>query len=63
MRYPELAAERDAWILAQRPARNQLDPLRPSAFLVEEERSATGGAIRLLAIRCGGRFPRKLNMR
>jgi len=27
----------DTWILAQRPAAKQLDPLRPSAFLVEEE--------------------------
>jgi hypothetical protein len=50
MRYPELAAERDAWILAQRPARNQLDPLRPSAFLVEEERSATGEVVAVATI-------------
>ncbi len=40
--YPEAAAERDAWILARRPRRNALDPLRPSAFFVEEERSAAG---------------------
>jgi archaeosine synthase beta-subunit len=42
MHYPEQAAERDAWILAQRPPRNQLDPLRPSAFLVEQERTVSG---------------------
>ncbi len=40
--YPETAAERDAWILARRPQRNTLDPLRPWAFFVEEERSAAG---------------------
>lgn len=42
MPYPEKAAERDAWILARRPARNGLDPFRPYAFLAEEERSAAG---------------------
>jgi uncharacterized Fe-S cluster-containing MiaB family protein len=32
----------DAWTLKQRPARNPVDPLRPYAFLVEEERSREG---------------------
>ncbi|MGB9030435.1 MAG: hypothetical protein WCC27_09965 [Acidobacteriaceae bacterium] len=50
MHYPELAAERDAWILAQRPPRNQVDPLRPSAFLVEEERSASGEIVPVATI-------------
>jgi len=41
--YPESQRERDRWILARRsPARNVLDPRRPYAFLVEEERSASG---------------------
>lgn len=39
--YPSRSAERDKWILAQRPARENLDPKRPYAFLVEEECSAT----------------------
>jgi radical SAM enzyme (TIGR01210 family) len=34
--------ERDQWILGQRGPKNQLDPWRPYAFLVEPERSATG---------------------
>ena len=40
--YPEALAERDAWILARRGPRNGVDPQRPSAFLVEDERSASG---------------------
>ena len=40
--YPARAAERDAWILARRGERRALDPLRPWAFLIEEERSALG---------------------
>lgn len=39
--YPPHSAERDLWILAQRPVRAELDPTRPYAFLVEEECSAT----------------------
>ena len=39
--YPAGDAERDRWILARRPARETLDPLRPYAFLVEQEYSAT----------------------
>lgn len=50
MHYPELVAERDAWILAQRPPRNQLDPLRPSAFLVEQERTASGEIVPVATI-------------
>jgi len=53
--YPESARDRDRWILAQRaniepenphsPARSELDPQRPYAFLVEEERSASGAIV------------------
>jgi radical SAM enzyme (TIGR01210 family) len=35
--YPATAAERSSWIIDQRPARAQVDPNRPYAFLVEEE--------------------------
>lgn len=35
-------AERDRWILSQRPERNTLDLRRPYAFFVEEELSAAG---------------------
>jgi hypothetical protein len=40
--YPSAAAERDAWIVARRGPRNTVDPLRPYAFFVEDERSAAG---------------------
>jgi radical SAM enzyme (TIGR01210 family) len=43
--YPDQAAERDRWILSQRPKRNALDPRRPYAFFVEEERSAAGEVV------------------
>ena len=43
--YPATRAERDTWILARRPARNSLDPSRPYAFFVEEERSASGEVV------------------
>jgi radical SAM enzyme (TIGR01210 family) len=55
MHYPEPAAEREAWILAQRPARNELDPLRPSACLVEKERSASGEVVTVATIFLTGR--------
>ena len=37
-----LATLTDAEILAARPARNNVDPQRPYAFLVEPERSPQG---------------------
>jgi archaeosine synthase beta-subunit len=40
--YPTTDTERDKWILAHRPRRTHLDPRRPYAFSVEDERSATG---------------------
>jgi radical SAM enzyme (TIGR01210 family) len=43
--YPVQAAERDRWILSHRPERNALDPRRPYAFFVEEERSAAGEVV------------------
>jgi radical SAM enzyme (TIGR01210 family) len=39
--HPETLAQRDAWILARRRPRNAVDPLRPWAFFVENERSAS----------------------
>ena len=42
MLVPEKSRERDAWILARRPQRNVLDPMRPWAFFVEQERSRAG---------------------
>lgn len=39
--YPTSPADRDQWILTQRPQRNALDPNRPYAYLVEQEHSAT----------------------
>ena len=38
--YPAATTERSSWIVDRRPARAQVDPNRPYAFLVEEECSA-----------------------
>jgi uncharacterized Fe-S cluster-containing MiaB family protein len=43
--YPERAAERDRWILARRGARKALDPRRPYAYLVEDERAEDGAVV------------------
>lgn len=43
--YPAQAAKRDTWIVARRPDRNTLDPRRPYAFFVEDERSSTGEVV------------------
>ena len=43
--YPATAAERDRWIVEQRPSRAKLDPLRPYAFFVEDEHAAEGAVI------------------
>jgi uncharacterized Fe-S cluster-containing MiaB family protein len=40
--YPEQARERDRWILSRRSQRNSVDPQRPHAFLIEEERAESG---------------------
>jgi archaeosine synthase beta-subunit len=48
--YPESATERDRWILSQRPQRNQLDPRRPYAFHIENERSASGKLVPVATI-------------
>ena len=40
--YPASAGERDRWIVARRGARALVDPLKPYAFLTEEERFASG---------------------
>ena len=46
--YPAKTAERDAWILSQRPARETRDPYLPYQYFVEEER-AIGGAVEPVA--------------
>jgi radical SAM enzyme (TIGR01210 family) len=48
--YPERAAARDAWIVARRPPRKELDPARPYAFFVEEECSASGEVVPVATI-------------
>ena len=53
--YPQSGKERDQWILARReetaPAnREQLDPRRPYAFLVEEERAENGEVVPVATI-------------
>ena len=40
--YPEKAADRSDWILSRRPERNAVDPRRPYAFLMENERAEPG---------------------
>jgi len=48
--YPEREAERASWILARRGARNPLDPFKPHAFLVEEERAESGEVVSVVTI-------------
>jgi radical SAM enzyme (TIGR01210 family) len=48
--FPASAAERDAWIVSRRPERNFVDPLRPYAFLVEDERAASGEVVPVATI-------------
>lgn len=48
--YPEHSAERDRWILARRPHRASLDPLRPYAFFAEEECSPDGNVVPGVAV-------------
>ncbi|HVF91249.1 MAG TPA: radical SAM protein [Blastocatellia bacterium] len=56
--YPERIKERDRWILARRKdvaratpsARNDLDPYRPYAFLVEDERSESGEIVQVATL-------------
>jgi hypothetical protein len=43
--YPESASQRNAWVLERRAKRNALTPGRPWAYLVEEERSASGEVV------------------
>ena len=43
--YPEGGRERDDWILSRCPARNPLDPRRPFAFFIEDERAASGEVV------------------
>lgn len=45
LEYPAGSTERSEWIVAQRPQRNTLDPHRPYAFFVENERSAAGEVV------------------
>jgi uncharacterized Fe-S cluster-containing MiaB family protein len=46
--YPAKAAERDAWILSRRPAREIRDPYLPYQYFVEEE-CAIGGTVEPVA--------------
>ncbi len=48
--YPDSPRERDEWILARRPERNAVDARKPSAFLVEDERAASGEIVRVVTI-------------
>ena len=48
--YPADAAQRDRWILERRPVREPVDPWLPSAFLVEDERSASGEVVPVATI-------------
>jgi len=48
--YPEQSRERDRWILSRRSQRNPVDPRRPHAFLVEEERAESGEVVSLATI-------------
>ncbi len=48
--YPQQGPERDSWIVGHRPERNPVDPWKPYAFLVEDERSHTGELVPVATI-------------
>ena len=48
--YPEQSRERDRWVLSRRSQRNPVDPRRPHAFLVEEERAESGEIVSVATI-------------
>jgi archaeosine synthase beta-subunit len=48
--YPSRPEERSRWIVEQRPSRAALDPYKPYAFLVEDERSAQGEIVPVATI-------------
>jgi radical SAM enzyme (TIGR01210 family) len=48
--YPSSPAARSEWIIRQRPARNVLDPWRPSAFLVETEAGPDGDSVEVATV-------------
>jgi radical SAM enzyme (TIGR01210 family) len=48
--YPTRAADRDEWILAQRPPRHAVDSEIPYAFLVEDEPTSTGEVVPVATI-------------
>src|SRR6266536_1637486 len=48
--YPAQPRERDRWIVAHRTRTNQLDPFRPHAFLLEQERAESGEAVSVATI-------------
>jgi radical SAM enzyme (TIGR01210 family) len=48
--YPLAELDRDRWILEHRPARETLDPLKPYAFFVEDEASASGTVVPVATI-------------
>jgi radical SAM enzyme (TIGR01210 family) len=48
--YPVSSVERDEWILSRRPSRNDLDPSQPYAFLLEDERAASGEIVKVATV-------------
>ena len=48
--YPKVSAERNAWIVSRRGPRNAVDPKRPWAYFVEQERSAAGETVPVATI-------------
>jgi archaeosine synthase beta-subunit len=48
--YPESGSQRNGWVVERRAERNQLTPGKPWAYLVEEERSASGEVVPVATI-------------
>jgi radical SAM enzyme (TIGR01210 family) len=48
--YPDVARDRDRWILSRRPERNIVDPTRPYAFVAEQERAESGEVVSVATI-------------
>lgn len=48
--YPDSASARDRWIIEHRPARTPVNPSLPHAFVIEQERSASGELVPIATV-------------
>ena len=48
--YPDSPSARDRWIIEHRPARTPVNPSQPHAFVIEQERSASGELVPIATV-------------